>query len=213
MTVDAAVPTPATETVDAQNPWPGLEAFKEEDHNFFHGRETEIEELHRLVQRERLTVLFGVSGLGKTSLLQAGLFPAMRNENVLPVRIRLNYSPGMPELSTQIEEAITREAAANNIEAPRFEGTLWESFHRQDADFWNQRNRVVIPLLVFDQFEEVFTRGRETPERAARRGGVPDRAGGPDRGAPARSPSRPGSMWIRPRRGSIPSSATTTRFF
>jgi WD40 repeat protein len=166
MTVDAAIPTPATETVDVQNPWPGLEAFKEEDYDFFHGRETEIEELHRLVQRERLTVLFGVSGLGKTSLLQAGLFPAMRNENVLPVRIRLNYSPGMPELSTQIKEAITREASANHIEAPRFEGTLWESFHRQDADFWNQRNRVVIPLLVFDQFEEVFTRGRETPERA-----------------------------------------------
>jgi WD40 repeat protein len=164
MTVDAAVPAP--ETVDAQNPWPGLEAFKEEDHNFFHGRETEIEELHRLVQRERLTVLFGVSGLGKTSLLQAGLFPAMRNENVFPVRIRLNYSEGMPALSTQIEEAITREAASNNIETPRFEGTLWESFHRDDAHFWNQRNRVVTPLLVFDQFEEVFTRGRETPERA-----------------------------------------------
>src|SRR5262245_2685626 len=166
MTGDAAVPTLAVETVDAQNPWPGLEAFKEEEHNYIHRRETEIDELHRLVQRERLTVLFGVSGLGKTSLLQAGLFPVMRNENVLPVRIRLNYSEGMPELSSQIEEAITLEAASNNIEAPRFEGTLWESFHRQDAHFWNQRNRVVTPLLVFDQFEEVFTRGRETPERA-----------------------------------------------
>ena len=167
MTVDTAVPYPPGEAIDDQNPWPGLEAFKEEDHRFFHGREHEIEELHRLVQRERLTVLFGVSGLGKTSLLQAGLFPALRNESMLPVRIRLNYSPGMPELSTQIEETIIRMAAADHIEAPRFEGTLWESFHRQDADFWNQRNRVVTPLLVFDQFEEVFTRGRETPERAS----------------------------------------------
>ena len=161
-----ALPSSDTAAVDAQNPWPGLEAFTEDDQSFFHGREAEIDELHRLVQRERLTILFGVSGLGKTSLLQAGLFPVLRNENVLPVRIRLNYSEGMPELCLQIKEAIAQEAASASIEAPSLEGTLWESFHRDHADFWNSRNRVVTPLLVFDQFEEIFTRGRETPERA-----------------------------------------------
>ena len=153
-------------TVDAQNPWPGLEAFREEDQNYFHGRRSEIDELHRLVLRERLTVFFGVSGLGKTSLLQAGLFPILRKEHLLPVRIRLNYSEGMPDLCSQIKEAIAHEAAAAGIEAPSLDGTLWEAFHREHADFWNSRNRVVTPLLVFDQFEEIFTRSRETPERA-----------------------------------------------
>jgi WD40 repeat protein len=161
--------TPASSdpgAVDAQNPWPGLEAFTEDDQSFFYGRETEIDELHRLVLRERLTILFGVSGLGKTSLLQAGLFPVLRNENMLPVRIRLNYSEGMPELCAQIKDAIVEAAASARIEAPSLDGTLWEAFHREHADFWNSRNRVVTPLLVFDQFEEMFTRGRESAERA-----------------------------------------------
>jgi hypothetical protein len=128
MSADPSVPAPDTVAVDAQNPWPGLEAFREEDQSYFHGRRAEIEELHRLVLRERLTVFFGVSGLGKTSLLQAGLFPILRNEHVLPVRIRLNYSEGMPDLCSQIKEAIATEAAAAGIEAPSLEGTLWESF-------------------------------------------------------------------------------------
>src|SRR5262245_38705596 len=155
----------ASAAVDAQNPWPGLEAFTEQDQQYFYGRETEVDELHRLVMRERLTVLFGVSGLGKTSLLQAGLFPILRTENVLPVRIRLNYSAGMPDLSTQIKGTIAADALAARVEAPRLDGTLWESLHRVHADFWSARNRVVTPLLVFDQFEEIFTRGFENPER------------------------------------------------
>jgi WD40 repeat protein len=166
MTTDHEGPFSETGLVDAENPWPGLEAFKEEDQNYFYGREVEIDELHRLVLRERLTILFGVSGLGKTSLLQAGLFPMLRLEYILPVRIRLNYSEGMPNLSSQIKDAIALEATAAHVEAPSFEGTLWEAFHHEDADFWNERNRVITPLLVFDQFEEIFTRGRETPDRA-----------------------------------------------
>src|SRR5262245_39495833 len=61
-------------TVNADNPWPGLLSFREADREFFEGRRTETEDLFRLVMRERLTVLFGLSGLGKSSLLQAGLF-------------------------------------------------------------------------------------------------------------------------------------------
>jgi WD40 repeat protein len=164
--MQASTPSSDAVAVDAQNPWPGLEAFKEEDHAYFHGRSQEIDEIHRLVLRERLTVLFGVSGLGKTSLLQAGLFPVLRNESILPVRIRLNYSDGMPDFATQIKEAIAGEARAAHVDAPSLTGTLWEAFHREHADFWSTRNRVVTPLLVFDQFEEIFTRGHETPVRA-----------------------------------------------
>ena len=45
-------------------------------------------------KRDTLTLLYGVSGLGKTSLLQAGLFPALRAEDYLPVPIRLDYVDG-----------------------------------------------------------------------------------------------------------------------
>jgi len=152
-------------TVDAENPWPGLAAFREADRELFYGREDETEDLLRLVLRERLTVLFGLSGLGKSSLLQAGLFPRVRSGNVLPVYIRLDFSRDQEtrgSLIDQVRQAILREAAAANVEAPPFSAaeTLWESFHRQGADFWSPRNDLVTPLLVFDQFEEIFTIGR-----------------------------------------------------
>ncbi|HYN21762.1 MAG TPA: hypothetical protein VE078_12430, partial [Thermoanaerobaculia bacterium] len=67
------------------NPWPGLDPFDETDRAYFHGRTAESGDLLRLVRREPLTVLFGRSGLGKTSLLKAGLFPLLRAEDSLPV--------------------------------------------------------------------------------------------------------------------------------
>ena len=152
----------ATDAVNADNPWPGLVAFREADQEYFHGRQREAEDLRRLVMRERLTVLFGLSGLGKSSLLQAGLFPLVRMESVFPVYVRLDYSPEHPDLVAQIKDAIGTHAAAAYIEAPVTDqtATLWEYLHRRDADFWSRRNRPLAPLLVLDQFEEIFTLGR-----------------------------------------------------
>lgn len=166
LTAIAAGITTDTGAVDAENPWPGLAAFREADQEFFHGRDAEAEELFRLVLRDRLAVLYGLSGLGKTSLLQAGLFPRLRRENVLPVRIRLDFSENHLRLIDQVKAAIVKEAADKGVETPTPQPgeTLWELFHRQGADFWNSRNRLVTPLLAFDQFEEIFTLGCEDAE-------------------------------------------------
>ena len=74
------------------NPWPGLLPFGEADWKYFRGREFESEMLYRRVERERLTILFAPSGLGKSSILQAGLFPLLRRENVLPVYTSATYT-------------------------------------------------------------------------------------------------------------------------
>lgn len=163
------IPTPDQLRLDAERPWPRLVAFREADAAFFHGRDSDIGNLYRMVMRERLTVLFGMSGLGKTSLLQAGLFPKLRDENLLPIRIRLDYADQSPPLLQQIKQTIGVFADAANVESPPVQDgeTLWEYFHRKGADFWNARNRVMTPVLVFDQFEEVFTLGRDNPARAA----------------------------------------------
>src|SRR5256886_9516260 len=154
---------------DAQHPWIGLASFTESDRSFFAGRGDEIEDLLRLMRRDTLTLLCGVSGLGKTSLVQAGLFPALREENVLPVPIRLDSLEGALPLPHQILNAITAAAIAAQVEAPqpRPDETLWEYFHREGNHFWTARNDLVTPFLAFDQFEEFFTLGRETPARAA----------------------------------------------
>lgn len=77
--------------VDPQNPWLGLASFTEETRAYFHGRDEEVAELGRRVQRKLLTILFGQSGLGKTSILRAGLVPRLRPEGYCPVYVRLDY--------------------------------------------------------------------------------------------------------------------------
>lgn len=160
---------PGAERADAQHPWIGLASFTEGDRSFFAGRGDEIEDLLRLVRRDTLTLLYGVSGLGKTSLVQAGLFPALREENMLPVPIRLDYLEGARPLAQQIIDAIGVAAVAARVEAPPSQPneTLWEYFHREGNHFWSARNDLVTPFLAFDQFEEFFTLGREAPARAA----------------------------------------------
>ncbi|MGB6450281.1 MAG: hypothetical protein WBE92_05975, partial [Steroidobacteraceae bacterium] len=93
-------------SVDADNPWLGLASFTEETRALFFGREQEVAELERRVQRKLLTVLFGKSGLGKTSILQAGLVPGLRERGYFPVYLRIDYGHDSPEPAEQIKQAI-----------------------------------------------------------------------------------------------------------
>jgi hypothetical protein len=75
------------------------------------------------VQRKPLTVLFGQSGLGKTSLLRAGLVPRLRGEGFCPVYVRIDYAPESPPPAEQIKQAIFRATgeprATGPVPAPR----------------------------------------------------------------------------------------------
>ncbi|HKN22458.1 MAG TPA: ATP-binding protein [Terracidiphilus sp.] len=162
-TTSTGAPSPS----QAQNPWPGLFWYTEEQAHLFFGREAETQELLRLIQRETLTVLFGRSGLGKTSLLRAGVFPRLRQEGYFPVVLRLDYSPQAASPVKQVKVLTEAAARASGIDiestqdAPEPE-TLWEYFHR--VHFWGPRNDRLTPVLVFDQFEEIFTLGSRRPE-------------------------------------------------
>jgi len=158
--------------VDAQNPWPGLVPFTEELQEFFHGRGEEAEELLRRVGRKNLTVLFGQSGLGKSSLLQAGLFPRLRTQGYLPVSIRLDHAASAPPLTEQITAAVTRailEAGGRSEATAADPGeTLWEHFHRRDLLLLAADGRPARLVLVFDQFEELFAIGQASDETRSR---------------------------------------------
>jgi hypothetical protein len=99
--------------VDERNPWLGLASFTEETRQYFFGREEEVAELARRVQRKLLTVLFGQSGLGKTSILRAGLVPRLRSQGYCPVYVRIAYGREAPEPSEQIKQAIASAASAS----------------------------------------------------------------------------------------------------
>ncbi len=153
----------AAVTTDPQNPWLGLFSYSEETLAYFHGRDEETGELCRRVQRKLLTVLFGQSGLGKTSLLRAGIVPRLRAEGFCPVYVRIDYAPQSPTPSEQIKQAIMKAAAVAGAwtrPGSAIEGeSLWEFMHHRDDLLRDADGHVLMPLLIFDQFEEIFTLG------------------------------------------------------
>src|SRR6185436_19981228 len=77
---------------DVQRPFPGLRSYEERNKAQFGGRNAEIKELFNLIENNRLTIVFGKSGIGKTSLINAGLIPELQKNFYLPVYIRIDYS-------------------------------------------------------------------------------------------------------------------------
>lgn len=156
--------------VDREHPWPGLISFTEADHAFFFGREGEVAELARMIRQETATLFFGKSGLGKSSILRAGVSPLLRASEFVPVYIRLNHAEGAPPLEDQVENYLEEIFGQEQIEAPKpvSSETLWEYFHKKDCDWWDSNNRLVKPVLIFDQFEELLTVGQSDPIRASR---------------------------------------------
>src|SRR5947207_6291514 len=147
--------------VDPQNPWLGLASFTEETRAFFYGRDEEIAELARRVQRKLLTLLFGQSGLGKTSILRAGLVPRLRGQGYCPIYVRIDYSREAPEPAEQIKRVIRLTARLSGEwtqPGVAVEGeSLWEFLHHRDDVLRDATGNTVTPLLIFDQFEEIFT--------------------------------------------------------
>ncbi|MHB8447947.1 MAG: nSTAND1 domain-containing NTPase, partial [Rudaea sp.] len=161
---DMHVRSSDTVALDPENPWLGLFSYAEETRAYFHGRDEEAAELARRVRRKLLTVLFGQSGLGKTSLLRAGLVPRLRDEGYCPVYVRVDYAPESPPPSEQIKQAIFRAtAAAGHWTRPgsSIEGeSLWEFLHHRGDLLRDANGQTLMPLLIFDQFEEIFTLGQ-----------------------------------------------------
>jgi tetratricopeptide (TPR) repeat protein len=147
--------------VDDGNPWLGLASFTEETRSYFYGRENEVAELARRVQRKLLTVLFGQSGLGKTSILRAGLVPRLRGQGYCPVYVRIDYSRDAAEPAEQIKQAIFRATSdSGQWSQPGValhDESLWEFLHHRDDVLRDASGTTLTPLLIFDQFEEIFT--------------------------------------------------------
>ena len=165
--------------------YPGARSFHDDsvDARLFFGRKTEIELLTHRVRATRLLLLFGKSGLGKTSLLQAGLFPVLRQEHaMLPVSLRFNRSdpPLQPaELVDLVIDRFVEVARERGVDCePGERNSLWEFF--KTTDFWRD-DTLLRPVLVLDQFEEVFTL-QGAPFREALAGQLKDlaRRGLPD---------------------------------
>lgn len=77
--------------------YPGVTPFATGQRHIFFGRQQEIEALHRLIRREPLVALYSKSGLGKSSLLNAGIVPACIDEGIYtPLVIRSTPASSLP---------------------------------------------------------------------------------------------------------------------
>jgi tetratricopeptide (TPR) repeat protein len=168
-------------------PWLGLRSFTEEAHDYFFGRRAELEDLYERVLDKPLTILFGPSGLGKSSLLQAALIPRLRAQGFLPVLVRFDHELEAPPLEKQMLENLREALTSGGFEtqmgklsaALGEEGAgikwdaaalLWLIFHDPSYGFLPLRGESTDPLprpvFLIDQFEEIFTLG-ERPSRRA----------------------------------------------
>ena len=108
-----------------------------------------------------MVIVYARSGLGKTSLLQAGVAPRLREEDHLPLFVRVNDLRNGPFRG--VLETIPGEAERQGIEyVPGLPESLWSFF--KSAEFW-RGDLLLTPVLVLDQFEELFTLQSE-PARA-----------------------------------------------
>ncbi|MFN6300601.1 MAG: caspase family protein [Planctomycetota bacterium] len=157
---------PAPELNYSNNPYRGLQSFDEEHSRHFFGREGEIEELHKLVSSQSLTVVLGASGTGKSSLVKAGLLPSLRSSAtekwlVLPA-IRVGSSP----LAT-----LASLLPPDGVSAIKSDGLLDDFRTNENAlanrvKKWEEANPDASHLLLtVDQFEELITLCKDTKEK------------------------------------------------
>lgn len=159
--------------------------YTEDDAFRFWGRSQEIEGMYRSFMQNDYLVCYANSGEGKSSILNAGLFPKLRNSKYCPINIRFKFDEN--EYSDYDFDRIINDIIDKSLKKvagfEQFEPTcLCESEFESESELLWQRNLIksslwlrlrfselsirnietneifyYTPVLVFDQFEEVFT--------------------------------------------------------
>ncbi|MFN0204199.1 MAG: hypothetical protein ACKVTZ_21955, partial [Bacteroidia bacterium] len=155
--------------------YPGVKPFETAEKDLFFGRGRDIRDLYDLISLEKLVVLFGKSGYGKSSILNAGIVPKLVADHEADeeayeiIKIRLgafseekkdekgkviqarNLSP-IDFLRHKLNQNTQIQADAAFLDNLSPEKTLWHDFKsRQSAD------KILRFVLLFDQFEEFFS--------------------------------------------------------
>jgi WD40 repeat protein len=170
----AFLPEPALALPNGRSPYKGLPAYEKADARFFFGREERVAELlHELTQmqergcRARFMAVVGPSGSGKSSLVQAGLLPALETETAHELLGSQDWHTASFRPSQQPLVSLAEALAGLSIkigsrrllqELEAIPNALGQACQR----LLRGRPEHARLLLIVDQFEEVFTRCRDT---------------------------------------------------
>lgn len=135
------------------NPWLGLAPYTEGTP--LYGRSKESIQLADIIKDYMASVVFGKSGIGKSSLLSAGISPLLRADNYIPVRIRLVHNTEVSYIE-QIEGKVRETVKCiDRLPSDVNDLGLWDFFHRHT--FTTENGIDCIPVIILDQFEEIYT--------------------------------------------------------
>ncbi|MCB0588203.1 MAG: ATP-binding protein [Phaeodactylibacter sp.] len=126
-----------------RSPFKFLDAYTLEDKGQFFGRETETEELYKMVFKTPLLLVYGLSGTGKTSLIQCGLASCFEGPDWFPLFIRRQDN-----INWSLRDVLKGEL--HGIEAS-------DSLPEMVYQLYRHYLRPV--FLIFDQLEELFILG------------------------------------------------------
>jgi WD40 repeat protein len=148
----------------AKSPYVGPTEFTHNDADRFFGRSREITELSTLVIAYPLTLLYAKSGAGKSSLVKAGLIPELERQNfeVLPP-VRVNRNPAENDRDRvanifvySVLSSLDEHGQASANTPSRLRQTLVD-YLVQLPHHYDRYEMPLTRVLIFDQFEEVFT--------------------------------------------------------
>jgi hypothetical protein len=132
-----------------ENPYPGLRAFDTAESHLFFGRDAQIAELVGRLERNRFLSVIGVSGSGKSSLVRAGLIPALERG-------------GVWEAGRRWRRVVTQPAGApfeslkTDLENAGLDGAPLRESSQSLTQIARQLPTDETLLVVVDQFEELF---------------------------------------------------------
>jgi len=144
------------------NPYRGLQSYDEKDSNLFFGRENLIEKLYQkaVANKQALTLILGVSGTGKSSLMKAGLLKRLRDSQEQKFHILDPMRPGESPLQALAQVCLPIANTITAAELAKNEQALANIVER-----WSQANPQIKLLLAVDQFEELITLCKSDEER------------------------------------------------
>ncbi|MBI4646182.1 MAG: hypothetical protein HY738_06170, partial [Bacteroidia bacterium] len=158
-----------------KSPFKFLDSYTKDDRDIFFGRDNETEDLYRKIFESKMLLVYGVSGTGKTSLINCGLANKFSDSDWLPVNIRrgANINESLTRKVTSLKTELLKNGSNSDSTDPQGHLTKGNAIRKgsdsEYGDLAGQLHDLYLdhfkPIyLIFDQLEELFIFGSK-PER------------------------------------------------
>jgi len=154
--------------------YPGIKPFESSEKNQFFGRDNDINRLSKIINTEKLVVLYSKSGLGKSSLLNAGIIPNLekssenevfkirfgsfiKGTSIEPLKVSINTIRSQKNSTKGLAKVLDKlNIGSKKTYLDKFsenKSALWQELKKAQQ----QKRSIKNFVLIFDQFEELFS--------------------------------------------------------